>query len=58
MDSTKQNSTSKPKLGAPVRIPDGKRVNVYLDQHSLAKAEKIGKGNVSAGIRDALKQAK
>jgi hypothetical protein len=47
-----------PKRGAPVRIEEGKRVNVYLDQPSLSKAEKIGKGNVSAGIREALKQAK
>lgn len=35
----------------------GKRVNVYLDAKSLSVASKLGNGNVSEGIRKALKQA-
>lgn len=34
----------------------GRRVNVYLDKTSLAVAKKLGDGNVSEGIRKALKQ--
>jgi hypothetical protein len=34
----------------------GKRVQVYLDDDSLAAAAKLGAGNVSDGIRRALKR--
>lgn len=44
--------------GAPVKLQDGKRVNVYLDAESLALAAEIGDGNVSEGIRRALRMAK
>lgn len=40
--------------GRPTALPGGKRVNVYLDADSLARAAELGGGNVSAGIRIAL----
>lgn len=43
--------------GRPVELDGGKRVNVYLDAESLAAASAIGAGNVSEGIRRALKAA-
>lgn len=43
------------KLGRPVEMDGGKRVNVYLDAASLARAAELGGGNVSEGIRAALK---
>lgn len=42
--------------GRPVKIC-GKRVNVYLDAASLEIASRLGNGNVSEGIRGALKRA-
>ena len=45
-----------PQPGRPATI-DGKRVNVYLDGTSLATASSLGEGNVSAGIRLALKRS-
>lgn len=44
-------------VGAPQKMSDGRRVQVYLDADSLAIAERLGDGNVSAGIRAALKRA-
>lgn len=42
-------------VGRPSEMTDGgRRVQVYLDDRSIAKAEKLGNGNVSAGIRLAL----
>lgn len=39
------------------RKPSGmKRVNVILDPETVAKALKIGHGNLSAGIREALRR--
>lgn len=43
--------------GRPAELDGGKRVNAYLDAESLAIAARIGDGNVSEGIRKALKQA-
>lgn len=40
--------------GRPAEMKGGKRVNVYLDDASLARAAKLGDGNVSEGIRRAL----
>lgn len=40
--------------GRKVELTDGKRVNVFLDAHSLRTAEALGTGNVSRGIRRAL----
>lgn len=41
-------------VGRPLTV-GGKRVQVYLDEVSLALAAKIGRGNTSEGIRSALK---
>jgi len=43
-----------PSLGRPPEMTGGKRVNVYLDAASVAKALKRGNGNLSEGIRIAL----
>lgn len=41
--------------GRPAQMQGGKRINVYLDEASLAAAAALGQGNVSEGIRRALK---
>ena len=43
--------------GRPSEMSGGKKVNTYLDAESIAIAARIGNGNVSEGIRKALKQA-
>lgn len=43
--------------GRPQEMSGGKRVQVYLDDDSVSAASKIGDGNVSNGIRKALKMA-
>ncbi len=43
-----------PKRGAPVRLSGLRRVNVTLDENSVEIAERIGRGNLSAGVRQAL----
>lgn len=43
-------------VGAPVTV-DGRRVSVYLDEASIQMAAELGGGNISEGIRRALKQA-
>jgi len=40
--------------GRPKEIESGRRVNAWLDQASVDRAEALGDGNVSAGIRAAL----
>lgn len=40
--------------GRPKEIESGRRVNVWLDKSSVERAEALGGGNVSAGIRAAL----
>lgn len=56
MPDTKQPPEKRP-VGRPADV-GGKRVNVYLDAESLAIAARLGNdGNVSDGIRKALKQA-
>ena len=52
--------TNLPREKRPVGRPAvvvGKRVQVYLDAESLSIAAKLGNGNVSDGIRKALKKA-
>lgn len=44
--------------GRPTEMSGGKKVNTYLDAESIAIATRLGNGNVSEGIRKALKQAK
>lgn len=53
MPDTKQPQEKRP-VGRPAEV-GGKRVQVYLDAESLAIASKLGGGNVSEGIRKALK---
>ena len=47
----------KRKPGRPKTLKDSKPSFVYLDAETLAIASRLGKGNVSAGIRIALKTA-
>lgn len=54
MPGTKAIPKKRP-VGRPADV-GGKRVQVYLDAESLAIAAKLGSGNVSEGIRKALKQ--
>lgn len=44
-----------PEIPNALKLRDGKRVNVYLDSPSLKKAADLGGGNVSEGIREALR---
>lgn len=46
----------KRRVGRPALL-GGKRVQVYLDDESLAIAAQLGNGNVSEGLRLALKAA-
>lgn len=41
-------------VGRPAELDGGGRRNVYLDASSVARALKLGKGNLSEGIRIAL----
>ena len=43
--------------GRPSEMTGGKKVNTYLDAESIVIASRLGNGNVSEGIRKALKQA-
>lgn len=45
------------RVGRQSEMEGGKRDFVYLDAESLATATKLGNGDVSEGIRKALKQA-
>lgn len=56
MPDTKPDQVEKRPVGRPSDI-DGKRVQVYLDAESLKTAAYLGNGNVSEGIRKALKAA-
>lgn len=48
----------RPHPGRPQVMDRGHRVNVYLDADSVARAKKIGDGNISEGIRRALSDLK
>jgi hypothetical protein len=41
-------------VGRPTELEGGARHNVYLDSASIVRARKLGKGNISEGIRIAL----
>lgn len=56
MPDTKQPTEKRP-VGRPAEMSGGKKVNTYLDAESIAIATRLGNGNVSEGIRKALKQA-
>ena len=45
------------RVGRPSELAEGRKVTVYLDADSLTIAERIGAGNVSAGLRRALQIA-
>lgn len=49
--------TNKKQAGRPAVMAGGKRVQVYLDERTLEKARRIGDGNISEGIRLAIKLA-
>jgi len=52
------NAGKKRSVGRPVALNSvGRNVNTYLDMDSIAIAQKLGDGNVSEGIRRALKLA-
>lgn len=55
MTDTKQ-PPEKRHVGRPAEV-GGKRVQVYLDKASLEAAARLGNGNVSEGIRRALRAA-
>jgi len=44
--------------GAPRRLEGGKTLHVYIDAPGLQEALCLGDGNVSAGVRLALKQSR
>lgn len=44
--------------GRPAAMKGGRRVNVYLDAETLARARALGNGNLSEGIRRALAGAR
>ena len=41
--------------GRPAEMRDGKRVNIYIDAECVDIASRLGHGNISLGIRTALK---
>lgn len=56
MSKPETNATEPRPVGRPVEV-SGRRVQVYLDELTIRAAKKIGGGNVSEGIRQALKIA-
>jgi hypothetical protein len=56
MLETKPSQPEKRLVGRPSEV-HGRRVQVYLDAESIAIATHLGNGNVSKGIRKAMKQA-
>lgn len=47
---------ARPGAGRPAEIEGARRVNVMLDAETIEAAKKIGAGNLSAGIRKAVKE--
>lgn len=47
-----------PGAGRPAQLLGSRRVNIYLDAESVYTAQLIGAGNVSEGVRVALKKVK
>lgn len=41
-------------VGRPAELEGGTRTNIYLDDASKANARRLGKGNLSLGVRIAL----
>lgn len=49
-------ATRKP--GAPRKLKDAKRKDVYLDTDSIEFGTRLGNGNLSEGVREALRRAR
>ena len=49
----REGAGAKPASEKPMR-----RVNVMLDESTIAKAAVIGEGNLSAGLREAVRRAR
>lgn len=47
--------STKRKAGRPP-LPDGKRVQVMLDENTIKQGRRIGEGNLSLGIRRAVEK--
>ena len=57
--ATKQRGGRRDGAGAkPLHSEPMRRVNVMLDEETIAKAELIGSGNLSAGLRNAVKRVR
>ena len=55
--ASKQRGGKRDGAGAkPLHTEPMRRVNVMLDEETIAKAELIGDGNLSAGLRRAVKR--
>jgi hypothetical protein len=53
----KPQQPDEPKIGRPpIADEPMRRVNVMLDQRTVDKASEIGSGNLSAGLRIAVKR--
>lgn len=52
------NKKNKPhtRPNAKPRLPDAKRVNLFLDESTTENAKQIGDGNLSLGVRIAVKE--
>jgi hypothetical protein len=57
LDLDRRKKSYEKKIGRPAELEGGKAVKVYLDAESISNAKLIGDGNVSEGIRKALKAA-
>lgn len=53
----KRHGGARPGAGRPAEIEGARRVNVMLDAATIEAAKKLGAGNLSAGIRKAVKEA-
>ena len=53
--TTKEGATKRP-AHRPVTI-DARRVNVTLDDETIERAKALGGGNLSAGLREAVRRA-
>ena len=51
-----ETKDEKKQLGAPKQLEGGKRHNVYLDWVTVRGAMKIGDGNLSEGLRKAVRE--
>lgn len=57
MNSNTKHGGARPGAGRPVEVEGARRVNVTLDAATIGAAKRIGDGNLSAGIRKAVRQA-